>query len=205
MDDSRELFPIGMRILAVDHDPSSLQVLETLLQTYQYHVTTTNQAITALAMLQENQDNFDLVIIDVNIPDMDAFKFLELVGLEMDLPVIMLSVCGDTNLLMKGISHGACDYLLKPVRLEELRNIWQHVVRRNRSGVVWSVELHRNFVAAINHLGIDKAVPKKVLDTMNVENITRENVASHLQKYRPYLKRISCVTNQQASMVPSIF
>lgn len=51
-------------------------------------VTTTNQATTALAMLQENQDNFDLVIIDVNIPDMDAFKFLELVGLEMDLPVI---------------------------------------------------------------------------------------------------------------------
>ncbi|XP_058781876.1 two-component response regulator ORR24-like [Vicia villosa] len=199
MDVSSDMFPIGMRILAVEYDPTCLQVLETLLQTYQYHVTTTNQATTALAMLQENQDNFDLLIIDVNIPDMDAFKFLELVGLEMDLPVIMLSACGDTNLLMKGISHGACDYLLKPVRLEELRNIWQHVVRRNKAGVVWSVELHRKFVAAVNHLGIDKAVPKKVLDTMNVENITRENVASHLQKYRPYLKRISCVANQQAS------
>ena len=34
---------------------------------------------------------------------------------------------------MKGITHGACDYLLKPVRLEELRNIWQHVVRRKFS------------------------------------------------------------------------
>lgn len=67
----------------------------------------------------------------------------------------MLSACDDTNLLMKGISHGACDYLLKPVRLEELRNIWQHVVRRNKSGVVWSVELHRKFVAAVNHLSID--------------------------------------------------
>lgn len=37
MDDSNYLFSIGMRILAVDHDPTCLQVLETLLQTYQYH------------------------------------------------------------------------------------------------------------------------------------------------------------------------
>ncbi|CAL5203061.1 unnamed protein product [Lathyrus oleraceus] len=196
MDDSNYLFSIGMRILAVDHDPTCLQVLETLLQTYQYHVTTTNEGITALAMLQENKDNFDLVIIDVNIPDMDGFKLLELVGLEMNLPVIMLSACHDTKLVMKGVSLGACDYLLKPVRLEELTNLWQHVIRRkNPRGVVWSVELHRKFVAAVNHLGIDKAVPKKVLDTMNVENITREDVASHLQKYRLYLKRISCIAN----------
>lgn len=130
----------------------------------------------------------------------------------------MLSANGDTKLVMKGITHGACDYLLKPVRVEELKNIWQHVVRRKKldskernntsnqdntqsglggSGgignsdqngkltkkrkdqdeeedeehenghdsddpstqkkprVVWSVELHRKFVAAVNQLGID--------------------------------------------------
>lgn len=33
---------------------------------------------------------------------------------------------------MKGITHGACDYLLKPVRIEELKIIWQHVVRRKK-------------------------------------------------------------------------
>ena len=42
----------------------------------------------------------------------------------------VLSINGDTKLVMKGISHGACHYLLKPVRLEELKNIWQHVFRR---------------------------------------------------------------------------
>ena len=31
---------------------------------------------------------------------------------------------------MKGVQHGACDYLLKPVRMKELRNIWQHVYRK---------------------------------------------------------------------------
>lgn len=51
-------------------------------------VTTTNQAVEALTMLRENRNKFDLVISDVNMPDIDGFKLLELVGLEMDLPVI---------------------------------------------------------------------------------------------------------------------
>lgn len=51
-------------------------------------VTTTSQAITALKLLRENRNKFDLVISDVHMPDMDGFKLLEHVGLEMDLPVI---------------------------------------------------------------------------------------------------------------------
>jgi SHAQKYF class myb-like DNA-binding protein len=59
--------------------------------------------------------------------------------------------------------------------------------------VVWSVELHQQFVNAVNSLGIDKAVPKRILDLMGVQGLTRENVASHLQKYRLYLKRLQSV------------
>ncbi|XVE97504.1 hypothetical protein REPUB_Repub03eG0025100 [Reevesia pubescens] len=268
-DGGKDQFPVGMRVLAVDDDPICLKILETLLRKCQYHVTTTNQAITALKMLRENRSRYDLVISDVNMPDMDGFKLLELVGLEMDLPVIMLSAHSDTPLVMKGIAHGACDYLLKPVRIEELKNIWQHVVRRKKPDsmdqinasnqdkarkatgevgqtstsssdqkvnkkrkdhnsedeeeedednghenedsssqkkprVVWSVELHRKFVAAVNQLGLGNAVPKKILDLMNVEGLTRENVASHLQKYRLYLKRLSSVATQQANMVAAL-
>lgn len=53
-----------------------------------FAVTTTKNAITALNLLRENKTMFDLVISDVHMPDMDGFKLLELVGLEMDLPVI---------------------------------------------------------------------------------------------------------------------
>lgn len=66
--------------------------------------------------------------------------------------------------------------------------------------VVWSVELHQQFVSAVSSLGIDKAVPKRILELMNVQGLTRENVASHLQKYRLYLKRISGVACQQGGM-----
>jgi len=53
-------------------------------------VTKTNRAEVALTMLRENKNGFDIVISDVHMPDMDGFKLLEHVGLEMDLPVISM-------------------------------------------------------------------------------------------------------------------
>ncbi|XP_061975714.1 two-component response regulator ARR2-like isoform X1 [Populus nigra] len=254
-------FPAGLRVLVVDDDPTCLLILEKMLRTCLYEVTKCNRAEIALSLLRENRNGYDIVISDVHMPDMDGFKLLELIGLEMDLPVIMMSADDGKNVVMKGVTHGACDYLIKPIRIEALKNIWQHVVRKRKnewkdleqSGsveeggdrqqkqsedadysssanegswknskrrkdeeeeaderddtstlkkprVVWSVELHQQFVAAVNQLGIDKAVPKKILELMNVPGLTRENVASHLQKYRLYLRRLSGVSQNQSGM-----
>ncbi|KAJ8562869.1 hypothetical protein K7X08_031321 [Anisodus acutangulus] len=263
-------FPVGLRVLVVDDDVVCLRIVEQMLRRCKYSVTTCTQATVALNLLRERRGTFDIVLSDVHMPDMDGFKLLELVGLEMDLPVIMMSGDGRTNLVMRGVQHGACDYLIKPIRDEELKNIWQHVVRkrynsskehecsgslvdndRHKRGsddtecassviedadgvlkphkkkrdakeeddteienddpgttkkprVVWSVELHQQFVSAVNQLGIDKAVPKRILELMNVPGLTRENVASHLQKFRLYLKRLSEVVQQQGGL-PSTF
>ncbi|KAL6319646.1 hypothetical protein AAG906_026675 [Vitis piasezkii] len=248
-----EAFPAGLRVLVVDDDPTWLKILEKMLKKCSYEVTTCCLARDALNMLRERKDGFDIVISDVNMPDMDGFKLLEHVGLEMDLPVIMMSVDGETSRVMKGVQHGACDYLLKPVRMKELKNIWQHVFRKKihegkdvesyecmreiqmimsrsdefddghqlnggelgatrkrkdmenrrhddqelvdpssskKARVVWSIDLHQKFVDAVNQIGFDKVGPKKILDLMNVPWLTRENVASHLQKYRLYLSRL---------------
>ena len=258
-------------------------------------VTTFTRGAVALKTLRERRHDFDIVLSDVHMPDMDGFKLLEHIALELDVPVMMMSANCATDVVLRGIIHGAVDYLLKPVRIEELRNIWQHVVRKKRGGeggadgasagsgeadaasegslegsrgaqnaktskgtkangagspgrsngtgeepwkkrsrkpgsarddygnggdanargdgegkneeghedssnlkkprVVWSAELHQQFVTAVNTLGIDKAVPKRILDLMGVQGLTRENVASHLQKYRLYLKRLQGVSN----------
>ncbi|KAG2612853.1 hypothetical protein PVAP13_4KG310700 [Panicum virgatum] len=247
-------FPAGMRVLAVDDDRVSLMILEKQLKHCNYNVTMVTDAKTALDMLRERKDvdQFELVISDVVMPDIDGFKLLELIGLEMDIPVIMLSANDETETVMKGINHGACDYLVKPVRLEQLRGIWTHVVRNSkcdprnsisggnddsgkkiqsgdgdkgekdgenharkyskkkkkdidcagedkenasstqkRQRVQWPGELHRKFVEAVNQIGMDRAVPKKILEVMNVDSLTRENVASHLQKYRIFLRKLS--------------
>ncbi|KAF8048537.1 hypothetical protein N665_2481s0008 [Sinapis alba] len=266
-----EMFPSGLRVLVVDDDPTCLMILERMLRTCLYEVTKCNRAEMALSLLRKNKHGFDIVISDVHMPDMDGFKLLEHVGLEMDLPVIMMSADDSKSVVLKGVTHGAVDYLIKPVRMEALKNIWQHVVRKRRtewsvpthsgsveetgerqqqqqregedaaddnsssvnegnnwrssSGssrkrkeeegeeqgdedasnlkkprVVWSVELHQQFVAAVNQLGVEKAVPKKILELMNVPGLTRENVASHLQKYRIYLRRLGGVSQHQGSL-----
>lgn len=46
-----------------------------------------------------------------------------------------MSSNGETNVVLRGVTHGAVDFLIKPVRIEELRNAWQHVVRRRRESV----------------------------------------------------------------------
>ncbi|XP_060168948.1 two-component response regulator ARR2-like [Lycium barbarum] len=230
-----------------------------MLRNCHYEVTKCNRAEIALSLLRENKNGFDIVLSDVHMPDMDGFKLLEHIGLEMDLPVIMMSADDSKDVVMKGVTHGAYDYLIKPVRIEALKNIWQHVVRKNKhewkdnnfdqSGsveegdrqqkpsedvdysssanegnwknskkrkeeeedtedrddqstlkkprVVWSVELHQQFVQAVHQLGIDKVVPKKILELMNVSGLNRENVASHHQKYRLYLRRLSGVSQHQ--------
>ncbi|CAL1405048.1 unnamed protein product [Linum trigynum] len=65
-----------------------------------------------------------------------------------------------------------------------------HNSAKKRSKVVWTSSLHTRFLLAVNHIGLDKAVPKTILQFMGVPGLTRENIASHLQKYRNFLKKL---------------
>ncbi|XP_011087104.1 two-component response regulator ORR26 [Sesamum indicum] len=244
-------FPAGLRVLVVEDDPTCLKIVEKMLKKCNYDVTTCKLTQEALDLLQARKDGFDIVISDVNMPDMDGFKLLEHVGGKMDLPVIMMSVDGTTSRVMKGIQDGACDYLLKPLRIKELQNIWQHVIRKRMHGardtegqesldvtqmtrngkqpsndhcsfsrcivsgkkrkgvenkchdgeygdpsskkkprLFWDMDLHQKFEKAVHQIGLNKVGPKKILELMGVPSLTRENVASHLQKYRLYLSRM---------------
>ncbi|XP_054782677.1 putative two-component response regulator ARR13 [Prosopis cineraria] len=60
-----------------------------------------------------------------------------------------------------------------------------------KSKVVWTSDLQSRFLQAINIIGLENAVPKKILEVMQTPGLTRENVASHLQKYRLFLKRVA--------------
>ncbi|KAI0526980.1 hypothetical protein KFK09_002576 [Dendrobium nobile] len=67
-----------------------------------------------------------------------------------------------------------------------------------RPRLVWTPQLHKRFVDAVAHLGIKNAVPKTIMQLMSVDGLTRENVASHLQKYRLYLKRMQGLSSSNA-------
>ncbi|KAF6150306.1 hypothetical protein GIB67_034005 [Kingdonia uniflora] len=71
--------------------------------------------------------------------------------------------------------------------------------------LVWTPQLHKRFVEVVHHLDIKNAVPKTIMQLMNVEGLTRENVASHLQKYRLYLKRMQGLSNEGPSASDQLF
>ncbi|KAF5481344.1 hypothetical protein F2P56_002005 [Juglans regia] len=50
--------------------------------------------------------------------------------------------------------------------------------------VDWTPELHRRFVQAVEQLGVDKAVPSRILELMGIDCLTRHNIASHLQVHQ---------------------
>ncbi|XP_034690616.1 two-component response regulator ARR1-like [Vitis riparia] len=231
-------FPEGIRVLAVDDDQTCLQIMGRMLERCMYKVTKCRNAKEALSLLREDSSRFDIVLSDLHMPDISGLKLLEIIGLEMDMPVVMMSSDEKRETIMKGIIHGACDYWVKPVRMDAIQLVWQHVIRKRRNELkemehameddveggneegsrsmkrkkdredegesrnampttvkkprmVWTPALHQQFVAAVNQLGYSKAVPKKILEQMNLPGLTRENVASHLQKFRLYLSRVS--------------
>ncbi|XP_042046622.1 two-component response regulator ORR26-like [Salvia splendens] len=226
-------FPEGVGVLVVDHDPQGLESLHKMLLKCKYKASICNSAREALDLLDTREDEFDLVLGDVDLPDMDGFEFLQQVVRKTEIPVIMMCDDGETSKVMKGVQHGACHCLVKPIRLKEIRSIWQHVFRRRmhqrddnstnihvgnkrkqidtvgvgagagvdradpdptppnkKPRVVWTPELHQKFVSAVHCIGgLEKAGPKKILDLMGEPSLTRDNVASHLQKYRISVSR----------------
>ncbi|KAK1352097.1 hypothetical protein POM88_053811 [Heracleum sosnowskyi] len=66
--------------------------------------------------------------------------------------------------------------------------------------VVWTPILHENFIKAVHHLGPGGSVPRNIHQVMNVPGLTRENVASHLQKYKIYLKKRREVENDPSML-----
>ncbi|XP_042059077.1 transcription activator GLK1-like [Salvia splendens] len=70
---------------------------------------------------------------------------------------------------------------------------------KKKTKVDWTPELHRRFVQAVEQLGIDKAVPSRILEIMGNDCLTRHNIASHLQKYRSHRKHVQAREAEAAS------
>jgi two-component response regulator (ARR-B family) len=83
----------------------------------------------AIHLLRETKGSFDVIVIEAQMPDMDSYEFVRLVTQEIKIPVIMMGVDDDiTSARMKAIEKGACEYWLKPLNVNHINNMWQHVV-----------------------------------------------------------------------------
>ncbi|GFZ16574.1 CheY-like two-component responsive regulator family protein [Actinidia rufa] len=88
-----------------------------------------------------------------------------------------------------GTNESAGD-VRSPVKASGIHSSCGHKSNRKKMKVDWTPELHKKFVRAVEQLGVDQAIPSRILELMKVEGLTRHNVASHLQKYRMQRRHI---------------
>ncbi|XP_042035367.1 two-component response regulator ARR10-like [Salvia splendens] len=122
----------GLRILLIDDDTESLLKLASQLENYSYRVTTTELPTIALSILQERSDRFDLIMSDVEMQEMDCFKFIKSLQLIKDIPIILISAEPKRSVIEEAMVKGACFFLKKPISSKNLKNVWQHVYRKTR-------------------------------------------------------------------------
>ncbi|WVZ03456.1 hypothetical protein V8G54_024262 [Vigna mungo] len=147
-------YPSNLRVLAIDTDPTVLEFIKKVCNEYCYEVITCTESLHATVILQEKRSTIDLVLMEVHMPKMDGYEFL-LSTQEIDVPKIMMSFDESKKSVMKTIKLGACDYMIKPLHEDRLRNIEvDNAGESKKSRVVWTTELHGIFVKAVNQIGL---------------------------------------------------
>jgi DNA-binding response OmpR family regulator len=112
------------RILVVDDDENILSLERTILEQKGFDVTTAGGGEEALRVLRK--DGFDLVLLDVMMPDKDGFEVCRQIKQEQrtkNLPVIFLTAKGGGEALAEGFDSGAVMYINKPFTANKLLTI----------------------------------------------------------------------------------
>ncbi len=118
-----------MRILLVEDEESLRDTLKLNLEMEDYEVVDTDNGKEALKLLQEQ--HFDLLILDVMLPEVDGFQLAEQVRLtNREVPILMLTAKDAAQDRITGLRKGADDYVTKPYVLEELLLRIQNLIKR---------------------------------------------------------------------------
>ncbi len=119
-----------MRILLVEDEENIREVVKLNLELENYEVITADTGKMALKHFQEQ--HFDLILLDVMLPEVDGFQVCEQIRLtNMSIPIMMLTAKDAAMDRITGLKKGADDYLTKPFNLEEMLLRVQNLLRRS--------------------------------------------------------------------------
>ena len=140
-------------ILVVDDDPGVLFTISSSLKRSGYTVHTAERGLEGLRKVKAVSP--DLVILDVLMPEMTGWEVCRRIREESDVPIIMLTAIRQEDAVVQGLDLGADEYLIKPVRIKELRARVEAVLRRTmreRQAAQEGVEaLKLNIMGAVSH------------------------------------------------------
>jgi DNA-binding response OmpR family regulator len=120
------------RILLVDDEQSIQTLLSYPLRKDGYHVTSVLDGGEALQRFEEGR--FDLVILDLMLPQLDGVEVCRRLRSRSQVPIIMLTAKGSETDKVAGLEVGADDYITKPFSMREFRSRVKAALRRSRMG-----------------------------------------------------------------------
>jgi CheY-like chemotaxis protein len=118
------------RLLLIEDDATLAELVRDYLGPLGFDIVSAGTAVEGLRRLKS--ENFDAVLLDVMLPDLDGFEVCRRVRSFSDLPVLMLTARGDDEDRIAGLEIGADDYLPKPFNPRELLARIRAVLRRRR-------------------------------------------------------------------------
>ncbi|HEY8402019.1 MAG TPA: sigma-54 dependent transcriptional regulator [Cytophagaceae bacterium] len=119
-------------ILVIDDDPVFRLMLETFLRKNRFETIATGTASETLRVLKKY--TFDLILIDLRLPDMDGIELLKKIKKEQaSVPLILMTSFVDIRTAVKAIKSGAFEYITKPVNTDELMNSIQLALKSTSS------------------------------------------------------------------------
>ncbi|WP_025692420.1 response regulator transcription factor [Paenibacillus zanthoxyli] len=118
------------KILAIDDDAAILRLARKMLELKKHEVTTV-QSVKDITI--EEMSKYNLILLDVMMPDEDGFKVCEKIRPLIDIPIIFMTAKSDETSIIQGLSIGGDDYIVKPFSIHQVNaRIEAHLRREAR-------------------------------------------------------------------------
>ncbi|KAI3738368.1 hypothetical protein L2E82_28397 [Cichorium intybus] len=143
----------SIKVMLVENDDCTRHIVTALLRNCNYEVIEASNGFQAWKILEDLSNHIDIVLTEVVMPSFSGVGLLCKImshKTRKNIPVIMMSSHDSMGLVFKCLSKGAVDFLLKPIRKNELKNLWQHVWRRCHSSSGSGSESGTNAQKSVN-------------------------------------------------------
>lgn len=175
------------KILLVEDNPSIILGLEYLLKEEKFEYKITKNKRDTLNLL--DQEKFDIVLLDVSLPDGNGFDICKYIKEKKDTPVIFLTAKDEEKDVVLGFDLGADDYIIKPFRNRELISRIKNILRRKQN--IGNYLIHSNIKIDLNlgkvykddeEITLTKLEYKILVNLLSNKNrlITREEILNDI-------------------------
>ncbi len=179
-------------ILVVEDDQEIQELIKQFLMTQQYKVIVASDGLEG--MKQFNKQSFDLILLDVMMPNLNGFEVAKMIRSQSNIPIIMLTALEEEQDQMKGFDLGIDDYITKPFSFHVLMRRVEAVLRRsnnqNTDNHFVFRELHVNgdaYKVYVNKVEVPLTTKEFEILQLLLQNekkvLTRENIVEKIWGY----------------------